>query len=408
MKNQDFREIKKCRMCENKNLLKIIDFKKQPLANDFKSNKDIKFPLKINHCRECQHNQLSISVNPNILFKKYYYMSSFSKSYQEHNFKLAKKLMSKFKLSNKDKIIDIGSNDGILLSAFNRLNLNSIGVEPSKNLSKVANEKKLKTFNFFFSKTNAKKYFKDTKTFKLITANNVFAHIDNFDDFLEGINEIISLDGYFVFEVSYFKDVIKKILFDTVYHEHIDYHLIHPLIKKLDKYHLYVFDIDHIDTHGGSIRIYCSKKRKKRTNILISSLKKEKYFLNNFNKNIDRFNQKITKMNSEILDILNDYRHKKFQLFCYGASAKATMFINIFNIQKFLSLCFDDSSTKIGGFIPGTKIKIVNSNFLKDLNESLLVISAWNFSSEIISRIKKRIPKMHILVPLPKKKLIKN
>ena len=401
----NFKKINLCRVCNSSKLTKIIDLKKKPLANDFSSKKTIKFPLAVKHCLNCFHNQLSIGINPNILFKKYFYQSSFSKSYNDHSDYLVKKLKSRFKLTKKSIIFDIGSNDGILLKSFKKINLLACGIEPSKNLAKIANKKGLLTKNLFFNSLVSKKLLKDYGKADLVTANNVFAHILNFNDFIKGLNIILADNGVFVVEVSYFKDVILKNLFDTIYHEHIDYHLLLPLQKLFNLNNLNLFHAESISTHGGSIRIFVTKQKIRKTKKLQFLIKKEKIFIKKFNYNIKKFNFKINHNRKIIIKIIKNFKKDKKQIICYGASAKATIFINTYNLSKYLDKCLDDSKTKHGKMIPGTKIKIINPKNYTFRKTDLILVTAWNFTQDIVKKIRKKNRNIKILSPLPTIKL---
>lgn len=397
----DYKKIKICRVCKSDNLNKVIDFKKIPLANNFSNTPTKKYPLEINNCNECNHSQLSLGVNPKILFSEYLYRSSFSKSYDKHNRDLVNTILSKKLLGKKSIIFDIGSNDGLLLKYFKKKKVTCIGVEPSKNLSKIANENGLKTENIFFDCISSKTLKKKYGQAKVITANNVFAHIYNFDDFILGVKNLLSEEGVFIAEVSYLKDVINKNLFDTIYHEHIDYHLITCLKLLFQRFEMYLYDCEFISTHGGSIRIFCSKSKKNVTNTLKKALNNEIRFIRNIDKQYIKFNKKIDAQKNKINKLLKSYQSKKYDLICYGASAKATIFINLFKIGSSIKFCLDDTKIKHAKLVPGTKIEIVDPNSFKFKSNQVIIITAWNFADEIIKKIRKIDKKINIISPLP-------
>jgi len=401
---KDFSNILNCRLCGNNDLKLLISLNKSPLANQFKIENNKKYPLEIFHCNKCLHNQLGVSINPDTLFKEYFYQSSFSDSYNEHNLKLAKKLIKKLKLKNNSKIIDVGSNDGVLINAFKLCGLDIIGVEPSTNLSKLANKKGLKTLNYFFGRKNLSKIKKKISSVDLIVANNVYAHIDNMSDFTQSISNILNKNGFFVFEVSYFKKVITKTLFDTIYHEHLDYHLIKPIAKYLKKFGLYVFDAESIKTHGGSLRIFCSKQQYKVSRRLKYLVKYENLFQNRFKSELLNFNNKISFLKRSLISKLEFFKKNNYNIICYGASAKASIFINQFELSSYFEFCLEDSKVKFGGKIPGTNISIIDSSKYLFPKKTVVVISAWNFYEEIINKINTK--GIIIIVPLPKLKII--
>lgn len=404
----NFKKIINCRVCQRKDRLKIfLNLKNQPLANNFSRKKVKKYPLILNHCSHCNHNQLSLAIKPSILFNKYLYRSSFSNSYNKHNFNLVRKIIKLFKITPDSIVYDIGSNDGLLLNFFRESNISAIGIEPSKNLSKLANDQDLLTENIFFNYKESKFLEKKYGKADIITANNVFAHIQNFDDFIKGISKLLSENGKFIAEVSYFKDVIKKNLFDTIYHEHIDYHLLTCLEILFKRHNLKLFDCELIDVHGGSIRIYVSKNKLNKTKKLKYLLSLEKKFLKNFNMRLLNFKKNIIQIGTNITNLLENYKKQKFNIICYGASAKATIFINTFNLASFIDKCLDDTKIKQNLYIPGTKIKILNPENYNFLKKDIILISAWNFSEEIIKKIRRKNKRILIIRPLPKLVIIK-
>ena len=261
---------KLCILCESKNLDLVIDFGKTPLANSYpKKLTEIEnyFKLRILLCKSCGHAQLKDIVDPKLMFENYLYVSGTSKVLVNHFENLAKKIIKKFRLKKNDKIVDIACNDGTLLNFFVKKNFNNvIGIDPAKNLRKLNIDKKIDINTIFFTKKSSMLIKKKYGKFKLITANNVCAHIPDLNDFFDGVKNVLSKDGIFVFEVSYLLDVINKLYFDTIYHEHMSYHAIKPLIIFLNKKGLQLFDFDLIPVQGGSIRVYVSHINAKKVN----------------------------------------------------------------------------------------------------------------------------------------------
>ena len=242
---------------------RVISLGYQPLANnllDKKNESTELYPLEVNYCEKCHNCQLSISVDPKKMFSNYLYTSSTSKIFRNHFINAAKQYVKEFKLKPKTSyIIDIGSNDGVALKPFKDLRFkNILGIEPAKNLSKLANKNNIKTFNGFLEKKNLKKIKKNAD---LILASNVFAHSDNLKEMAECMIKLLKKDGTIVIEVQYLLNTLKDLTFDNIYHEHYNYWSLTSLINFFKQFNLTIFKAQRINTHGGSIRIYLKKKK---------------------------------------------------------------------------------------------------------------------------------------------------
>ena len=251
-----------CRSCGNEKLRRVISLGYQPLANnllDKKNESTELYPLEVNYCEKCHNCQLSISVDPKKMFSNYLYTSSTSKIFRNHFINAAKQYVKEFKLKPKTSyIIDIGSNDGVALKPFKDLRFkNILGIEPAKNLSKLANKNNIKTFNGFLEKKNLKKIKKNAD---LILASNVFAHSDNLKEMAECMIKLLKKDGTIVIEVQYLLNTLKDLTFDNIYHEHYNYWSLTSLINFFKQFNLTIYKAQKINTHGGSIRIYLKKK----------------------------------------------------------------------------------------------------------------------------------------------------
>ena len=407
---------KKCVLCGSSDLSEVLNFKKTPLANSYVSKQNIfenLFPLVCLFCDNCKHLQLKHLINPKILFENYLYVSGTSPVLAQHFKNYFLKILSKKNLNKKkDKILDIACNDGTFLEFFKKKGFSKvIGVEPAKNLRYLNKKKKIDINTIFFNYKESFKLKKKYKLFKIITANNVFAHVPDLKDFALGVKNILSNDGLFIFEVSYLKDVIKKLTFDTIYHEHMSYHSLFPLIKFFDSINLKVLDFDLVEAQGGSIRVYVGHKNQRNNNKKIQKqilLEKKMGLLN---KNIfNKFFKRIQTQKKIIKKFINiNISRKKNILIGYGAPAKVTTFCYAFNLNyKHIKLIVDDSYLKQGKFTPGKNIKIIKFEELKNLKFDYLIILAWNFAKPIIKKLNKNFKnrKFKIIVPFPKVKII--
>ena len=374
-----------CRSCGDTKLKRVVSLGYQPLANNLlnKSNeKTDLYPLELNYCTTCHNCQLSVAVNPKKMFSNYLYTSSTSKSFREHFSKAAKKYIKEFKLnSKKSYIIDVGSNDGIALKPFKELGYKKIlGIEPAKNLAKLANKNKIKTLNAFLDKKSLKKIKKNAD---LILASNVFAHSDNLKEMAECMFELLSKKGTIIIEVQYLLNTLQDLTFDNIYHEHYNYWSLTSLTHFFNNFNAKIFKAERVNTHGGSLRIYIKKDKNIKIDKSVKELLKieDKFGIKKL-KTYQIFGQKINTIRENVIKNIKKLKKDKKRLIGFGAPAKATTALNFFNISNEIDYIVEDNKLKHGKFIPGVKIPIVSKNKIKDQSNSVIVL-AWNFYNEI-------------------------
>ena len=402
---------KDCVLCQSSSIKEVLNFGKTPLANSYPSKKNTKekfFPLACFFCKDCGHLQLKYLVNPNLMFRNYMYVSGTSKVLVEHFKNYFLTIQRKINLKKKsDKILDIACNDGTFLNFFIKSGFrNVIGVEPATNLKKLNKDKKIDINSFFFTHKNSFKLKKKYKSFKIITANNVCAHIPDIKDFVLGVKNILEPDGLFIFEVSYLKDVVNKLTFDTIYHEHMSYHSLKPLLSFFERLGMSVLDFDLVEAQGGSIRVYVGHKNQKIYEKKINNqIKKEKQMGLLDEKLFKKFHKRIKNQKKEITTIIHKNITKKNKILVgYGAPAKVTTFSYVFNLgTKSIRHIVDDNPLKQKKFTPGKNIKIISFEELKAINFDYIIILAWNFAPSIIKKLRQSIKKpFKIIVPFPK------
>ena len=377
-----------CRSCDSTNLKRVISLGYQPLANNLlksKNEKEKLYPLEMNYCPSCHNCQLSVVVNPKEMFSNYLYLSSTSKTFRDHFNGAAKKYIKDFKLSpKKSYIMDIGSNDGVALKPFKELKFkNLLGVEPAKNLAKLANKEKIKTFNGFLNKENLKKLKKNAD---LILASNVFAHSDELKLMAECMLKLIKKNGTIIIEVQYLLNTLKDLTFDNIYHEHYNYWSLTSLNTFFNNLGGKIYKAERINTHGGSLRIYVSK------NIKIKIDKSVKLFLNEEDrfgikkyKTYETFAKKVYKIRENVRKNILELKKSDTKIIGYGSPAKATTALNFFGISNEISFIVEDNKLKHGKFLPGMKIPIISKENLKEKPDYAVVL-AWNFFDEIKSK----------------------
>ena len=374
-----------CRSCGNLNLKRVVSLGYQPLANNLLNKKDEKhelYPLEVNYCPKCHNCQLSVAVDPIKMFSNYLYTSSTSVSFRNHFINAANQYVKELKLKPKSSyIIDIGSNDGVALKPFKDLGFNKIlGIEPAKNLAKLANRNKIKTFNGFLEKKNLKKI---KGKADLILASNVFAHSDKLKEMAECMFSLLSARGTIIIEVQYLLNTLKDLTFDNIYHEHYNYWSLISLNNFFKNLGATVFKAQRIDTHGGSIRVYVKKGKNIKIDNSVTKLLdlEEKEGLKNY-ETYQAFGEKINKLKANVIKNIKNLKSKNKKIVGFGAPAKATTALNFFGISKEIDFIIEDNRLKHNKFIPGVLIPIKDKKFLKDKNTTILVL-AWNFFNEI-------------------------
>ena len=374
-----------CRSCEGTKLKRVISLGYQPLANNLTNKKDENtelYPLEVNYCESCHNCQLSVAVDSKKMFSNYLYTSSTSKVFRDHFIKAVEKYIDEFKLKpKKSYIIDVGSNDGVALKPFKNLKFKYIlGIEPAKNLAKLANKNKIKTFNGFLIKKNLKKIKKNAD---LILASNVFAHSDNLKEMTECMTYLLSKKGTIIIEVQYLMNTLKDLTFDNIYHEHYNYWSLTSLVNFFKQFKLKIFRAEKINTHGGSLRIYIKKNKNVKIENNIKNILKEEedYGIKNF-ETYKNFGKKVYKIRENVLKNINNLKKNKKNIIGYGAPAKATTALNFFGITNQIDYIVEDNSLKHNKFIPGVKIPIFSKkNILK--NNPTVIVLAWNFYENI-------------------------
>jgi len=357
----------------------------QPLANNLLKKENEKcelYPLEMNYCDKCHNCQLSVAVDAKKMFSNYLYTSSTSKVFRDHFVKASKKYIKDFKLNKKKSyIIDIGSNDGVALKPFLDQGFKKIlGIEPAKNLAKLANKNKIKTFNGFLNKKNIKNLKKNAD---LILASNVFAHSDKLNEMAECMFELLSTKGTIVIEVQYLMNTLKDLTFDNIYHEHYNYWSLTSLVNFFNKFNGKIFRSEKVDTHGGSLRIYIKKNKGVKVEQSVKQMLKEeeKFGIKNF-KTYKKFGERIYEIRENVRKNLKRLKNKKNLIIGYGAPAKATTALNFYGISKEINFIVEDNKLKHDKFIPGVKIPIKNKSEIRNKKNILLVL-AWNFYKDI-------------------------
>ncbi len=386
--------MKKCRLC-NGELHIFFDLGSIPLPEEFRTKEDLKntinvYPLRLSYCTDCQHVQLYESVKPDLIYKQnYFYDYSVTQTGLHHWNNLAVLLKNRYQLKENDFIVDIGSNTGTLLSYFKRFKIRILGIDPFAKAVSIARKKNIETLQDYFSLKVAKKIAKKYQRAKIITCTNTFDHVDDLNEFMVGIKILLSTNGIFIIEVPYLLAMVKG-LSHIPYHQQIDYFTVQPLIKFLEKYGLSIFDGEKIALHGGSIRIFISNNSNmNRSKRLTAILRDEQVFYDNFKASLKRFTTQFNNQKKAFLSLIFKLKKQGNRIAAIGASAKGITLLNFCNIGNgTIDFITEKSSLKVGRFTP-SGIPIVSDRVLFEKKPDYVVLLAWNFAREILSKLKK-------------------
>ena len=394
-----------CRLCSSEKLNSIIPLGKLPLANALLHQKPQKpcprYNLEVMLCENCGLAQLKDLIDPKLLFTDYVYFSSNS----DTMLRSAKLLVDKITSGLNDDafVIEIASNDGYLLKNYVQKGIDVLGIDPAENIAKIANANNIPTRCAFFNLPLAKELCQ-TKHADVIHANNVMAHVPELVDFVKAIKLLLSPTGTAIIEVPYLLHLVRNLEFDTIYHEHVFYFALKPLAHLFNTNGLVISDLEDLDIHGGSLRIYLKHDSEtSQTNIVNQRIQTETdyglYSLDLYK----TFMHKLEDLRESLQTELAALRDKGAKIAAYGASAKGTTLLNFFGIDaNSLHFVADRSEEKIGKYTPGKGLKILSPKELSNQNISHALMLAWNFADEIISQQQEfRAKGGKFIIPLP-------
>ncbi len=403
-----------CRFCGSVDLLKFIEMGDMPLAGGFLREEDIPneklYPLDVYFCRECKLVQLLDVVPKEVLFEEYFYLSSTTKTLTQHFVDFAKLLKERF-LQDDSFVVEIGCNDGVFLKPLKVLGIRSLGFEPAKNIAKIAKSYGLNVANDYFTEKTASEIAKKEGKADLVSASNVFAHIEDLYDVVNGVKAFLKDDGIFVFEVHYLLDLIEKMQYDTLYHEHLYYHSITALTKFFKKLGMEIFDVQRIPIHEGSIRVFVKNAKSKKYKILSSvnellNLEKQKGL--DIPSTFVKFGEDVKEHRTKLWSMLKKIKADGKKLIGYGAPGRGNTLLNYCKIGKdILDYVTDESPTRQGKFIPGMHVPIISPENIKKTKPDFALMLAWSYANEILAKEQEFIKGGgKFILPLPSPKII--
>ncbi|MDH5198297.1 MAG: methyltransferase domain-containing protein, partial [Gemmatimonadota bacterium] len=403
-----------CRVCGANGLRPFLSLGKTPLANRLLEDGDPLeeqfFPLEVAYCPACHHCQLSCTVEPDEMFSEYPYVTSTTATFRKHFADMAAAIVERYQLPPRSLVVDVGSNDGLLLKHFQDLGMSVVGVEPARNIVDIARANGVDTIAGYFTEEVADTIVMMKGHASVVTANNVFAHVADVDGFIRHAERLLAPDGILVIEVQYILDTLRTLTFDNVYHEHLSYFSVLSLTELFRRKGMQVYDVEHVDSHGGSLRVFVQRATGTRTvaPAVGEFLAQERASgLDRFD-TYEEFGRKVHAIKAKIQEYVHAVRDRQETLVGYGAPAKATTLLNFCGIDaRDLQYVVDDNPLKQGMLIPGVRVPIRSADALRAAPPDNVLILAWNFADEIIrNNAALKASGARFIVPLPEPRVV--
>ena len=405
-----------CQICNSFSLHLILDLGHQPLCDtlltkDMLNQPEKTYPLRMLWCQDCTCVQLDYCVPGSVVYHPDYpYLSGITKELAEYQKNISESLIKKYDLKPTDLVIDVGSNDGTLLSGFKESGIRVLGVEPT-NIAKIAQSLGIDTIQAWFDIETSKKIKRKHGEASLIITTNTFAHMQTLGEFIMGAYNLLKKDGVFINETHYLLDVIALGQFDTIYHEHLRTYSLKAYVKLFEQYDFTVTDVERGSRYGGNIRVYATKGKGKKVG---SSLKKllqleDKSSLGKL-ATYKKFAVRVKKARLEFMDFLIKTKKRRKSVVGDACPARASTLLNYYGVDSELLPYISEQPTslKLKHYLPGKHIPIVNNERLIREQPDYVVILAWHLAKPIMERLKARGLKSDFIIPLPDFRIVKN
>jgi SAM-dependent methyltransferase len=384
-----------CRMCGSGDLELYLDLGHTPPADQFRTSErlaepEVWFPLQVCVCTRCGLSQLGYVVRPEILYQDDYpYEASTTRAGQAHFRAFAASVARRLALSERDLAVDIGSNVGVLLAGFRDEGVRVVGVDPAANISAIAESRGIPTIADFFGERAVDRLLGEHGQARVITGTNVFAHVDDLHALMRNIDRLMTDDGAFIFECPYFVNLLKDLEYDTIYHEHLSYVSVRPLVAFFARFGMRIFDIEEVDIHGGSFRVFIDRCRRPVNAAVIEALLQREEREGAYDlPRLRRFAADVADNRDELVSMLHDLRARGKRIAGVSAPAKGMTLLNYARIgRETLEFVTEKSQLKIGRYTPGGRIPVVGDDVLLEERPDYALLLAWNFADEIMRNL---------------------
>jgi hypothetical protein len=410
MNEQVLRHDKHCRLCGSLRITPVLKLKDTPLEDQFVSDKSIKhpvYPLELALCEDCSYVHLPHVVSPEASYADYVYVSGVTVGLRNHYDQYAQQIVESFSVPEKSLVVDLGSNDGSMLASFKRIDMEVVGVEPAGNIAASANKSGLTTINDFFSDEVASHILENYGPAHIITANYMYANIDDVVSFTKSVAKLMAPDGIFVVQTGYHPEQMKIKMFDYIYHEHFSYFTVEVLKNLFSICGMEVIDAQKMTPKGGSIRIVGQLKNgNRKVNPCISKLIEEEHQQGIKESNTYRkFSQDIDESKKELLKLLKKLKKEGKKIAGFGASHSTTTLIYHFELAPYIDFLVDDNSLKHDHFSPGYHLPVYSPEKLRTAAPDYIIILGWQHKNSIMQK-HKLTHKEQWIIPLPQLQII--
>jgi SAM-dependent methyltransferase len=403
-----------CRICGGAELVRFLSLGEVPLANSFLradqlDSPEPRFPLEVFFCTECSLVQLLHVVNPEILFSNYLYRTGTNQTIGRHNAALAEQVVDSLRLASNGLVVEIGSNDGSLLQCFRQRGLRTLGVEPAKNIARLARNNGIETVEEFFDAETAARLPREYGAASVVIANNVLAHVDETVEFLRACRRILHADGRLIIEVPYLREMLESLEYDTIYHEHLCYFSVTSLMPLFSKAGLELERVDRTEIHGGSLRLWARHATGGGHADSVLRLAEEECAAGLTDlARFQAFARSIGLHRKKLLHLLHQLKREGKSIVGYGAPAKGNTLLCYCGIGAgLLPYTVDRSPLKIGLFTPGTHIPVVPVERIIREQPDYVLILAWNFAPEIMDFLRPYQQRGgRFILPIPEARVI--
>ena len=380
-----------CRSCNGPNLIDVIDLGATPLANSYLNEDQLaserSYPLKLAYCRDCTLLQMPVTIDAELLFSEYSYLTGANEPMISHFESYARNAIRPFIHDRSDRVMDIGGNDGVLLK-FVKQFCSVLNVEPAKNLRHLSESNEIEFYNAFFSSAAAEALLHQYGHPAVVTANNVFAHVDNLSDVFSGVATLVGASGVFICECHWVKNMLDIDCFDQIYHEHLCFYSLKSLNRVIEAAGLSTFRAEVVDTQGQSLRVFASRSRKPEASVS-DLLKQESIFGLDSVEPYLEFSGRVNRKRDDVITLLKSLKSAGNTIVGYGAPAKGNTLLNYYNLgPSTIEYLVDSTPLKQGRYAPGTHLKIVSPLRLHEIPPDYVLVLAWNYTDAIIEKEK--------------------